>query len=193
MNARRSRMDVRGAALTAAFLALASLAACNDSHPRSPGAGTPGVTGSTNTSPTLEGSWVLTSTPLTSSCGSLNTMFEGTAVLTVVQAGNAFNFTMTDDCNNPIPGGTGTVDPTGTVQFGNEATRTVSATCTVNLTQDWTGITRMPSDTFSGGNVMNLAPMTGASNCNATLPCTVNGSFNANRCPATGCQVTCTQ
>ena len=192
MNARRSRMDVRRSALAVALLGLAALAACSDSKPRSPGAGTPGVTGSNNTSPSLEGSWVLTSTPLTSTCGSLNTMFEGTAVLTVVQAGNAFDFTMTDDCNNPIPGGTGTIDPTGAVQFGNEGSRTVSSTCTVNLTQDWTGITRMPSDTFSGGNVMNLSPMTGASNCNATLPCTVNGSFNATRCPASGCQVTCT-
>ena len=184
-------MEARRSAITAAFLCLAALAACNDSHPRSPGAGTPGVTGTTTTSPSLEGSWVLTSTPLTSNCGTLNTMFEGTTVLTVVQAGNAFNFTMTDDCRNPIPGGTGQIDPTGTVQFGNEANRTVSSSCTVNLTQDWTGITRNPTDMFSGSNVMNLSPMTG-STCNATLPCTVNGSFNATRCPASGCVVTCT-
>jgi hypothetical protein len=185
-------MDARRSAITAAFLALAALTACHDSNPRSPGAGTPGVTGSTTTSPSLEGSWVVTSTPLSSTCGPLNTMFEGTAVLTIVQAGNAFDFTMTDDCNNPIPGGTGQIDPTGTIQFGNETNRTVSSTCTVSLAQDWTGITRTPADMFTGANVLNVSPMAGASNCNTTLPCTVHGSFNANRCPSSGCQVTCT-
>jgi hypothetical protein len=187
------RMDARRFAFTAAFLGLAALAACSDSHPRSPGVGTPGVTGTTTTSPSLEGSWVLTAAPLTSSCGTLNTMFQQTTVLTVVQAGNAFSFTMTDNCNNPLNGGTGQIDPTGTVTFGNEGNRVVSSSCTVSLSQDWTGIARTPAGTISGSDIMNLSSMAGANNCNATLPCTVTASFNADRCPATGCQVTCTR
>jgi hypothetical protein len=186
-------MDARRfAIITAAFLGLAAFAACNDSSPRSPGAGTPGVTGSTTTSPSLEGSWVVTSTPLTSTCGTLNTMLQQTAVLTIVQAGNAFNFTMTDDCNNPLAGGTGQIDPSGAVTFGNEGNQTVSSTCTVSLTQDFTGVTRTPADTFSGSDVLNVSPMAGSNNCNATLPCSLTASFNANRCPTGGCQVTCT-
>jgi hypothetical protein len=100
-------MSARRYALPAAFLCSLLLGACNDDNPRSPGAGTPGVTGSNNTSPSLEGAWVVRSTPLTSPCGALNTMMEATTVLTITQAGNAFNFAMADDCGNPLPGGTG--------------------------------------------------------------------------------------
>src|SRR5262249_12730817 len=113
-------------------------------------------------------------------------------VLTVVQAGNAFNFTLADDCGNAMPGGTGQIDPSGTLQLGNQADIPVSATCTVHATQDFTGVTRTGSDMFSGSNVLSLAQTGGTTGCNATLPCTVTGSFSANRCPATGCQVTCT-
>ena len=184
-------MDARRFALPVAFLCLMLNAACHDDEPRSPGAGTPGVTGNSS-SPSLEGAWVVQSTPLTNTCGSLNTMMEQTAVLTIVQAGNSFNFTMADDCGNPIPGGTGQVDPSGTVQLGTESTRAVSPTCSVRLTQDWTGVTRTSTDMFSGTNVLSVEGQAGQNNCSVTLPCTVNASFNASRCPASGCQVTCT-
>src|SRR5262245_31026420 len=59
-------MHARQLALPAAVLCVA-LAACHDGDSRSPGAGTPGVTGTPG--PTLEGSWVITSTPTNSSCG----------------------------------------------------------------------------------------------------------------------------
>jgi len=184
-------MDARRFALPAAFLCL-TLAACSDDNPRSPGTGTPGVTGNNNASPSLEGSWVVQSTPLASSCGTLNTMMEATTVLTIVQAGNAFNFTMADDCGNPLPGGTGQIDPSGTVALGSETSRTVSSTCMVSLTQDWTGVARTPADMVSGSNVLSVAPQAGMDGCNATLPCTVTASFNASRCPTSGCQVSCT-
>jgi hypothetical protein len=186
------RMVARRFALPVALLSLVLTVACSDDNPRSPGAGTPGVTGVNNTSPSLEGSWVVQSTPLTSTCGSFNTMMEQTAVLTIVQAGNSFNFTMADDCGNPIPGGTGQIDPSGTVQLGTETTRTVNGTCAVRLTQDWTGVTRTSADMFSGTNVLSIQGQTGQDNCSVTLPCTVNASFNATRCPTSGCQVTCT-
>jgi len=184
-------MIARSFALPVAMLSLALTAACNDDNPRSPGAGTPGVTGQT-VSQSLDGAWVVQSTPLTSTCGSFNTMMEQTTVLTIVQAGNAFDFTMADDCGNPIPGGTGQIDPSGTVQLGTESTRTVNSTCAVRITQDWTGVTRTTADMFAGTNVLSLQGQTGQDTCSVTLPCTVNASFSATRCPASGCQVTCT-
>ena len=189
-------MHARTLALPAALVCL-MFSACSDSDPRSPGAGTPGVAGSVTgggSGDALDGPWVVTSSPRTSNCGPLNVLFETTTVMTIAQAGNDFNFTMTDDCGTPIPGGTGSVDPGGTLTFRTEVNRNLTTTCQLRLTQDWTAFAQFPADQFTGSTVLSVvnSQQPGMSSCGPSLPCTVTGTFTAVRCPRTGCDVTCT-
>lgn len=184
-------MTARRFAVPAALICLMFSACGDDDDPRSPGAGSPGVVGETLIAPSLEGSWVVTSTPASSTCGPLNVVFEPTTVLTVMQAGNDFDFTMEDDCGNPLPGGTGSVDPSGAVSFGATTTRLLTTSCTLQLTQSWSGLARPPADVFNGATILTAAGSTVAG-CDPSLPCTVSGAFQAQRCPSAGCQVTCT-
>jgi len=189
-----SAMHARHLALPAALLCVMFAACDDDDDPRSPGAGSPGVAGTSMTPPSLEGSWVVTSTPATSNCGPLNVIFENVAVLTIVQAGNDFDFSMKDDCGNPIPGGTGRVDPSGAVQFGTATTRPLTSSCMLDLTQEWAGLARTSADVINGSNLLTIAgsQLAGVDSCDPTLPCSVTGPFQAERCPRSGCSVTCT-
>ena len=189
-------MRARHLALPAALVCL-MFSACDDDDPRSPGAGSPGVVGATMAGPSLEGSWLITSTPVNSSCGTLNgtlKALETVTVLTLVQAGNDFDFTMRDDCGTPIPGGSGSVDPSGAVSFDATTVQPVNATCTLQLRESWTGFARLPTDVFNGSNTVsvNASPLQGQNDCGTSLPCAVTSTFQAARCASTGCVVTCT-
>ena len=189
-------MHSRQLALSAALLCLVFSACGSDDDPRSPGAGSTGVVGTSlgGTARTLDGFWVVTASP-TGTCGPLNALFESTTVLTIVQAGNDFDFTMEDDCGNPIPGGTGSVDPNGTLIFRSEVSRNLTTTCLLRLSQDWTGFAQLPGDTMTGSSVLSIvnSQQPGMDDCGTnTLPCTVTGPFTAERCPSSGCDVTCT-
>lgn len=186
-------MRARHLALPAAILCL-TFAACDDDDPRSPGAGTPRVAGAGVAGPSLEGFWLVTSTPVNNSCGAIDARLETVTVLTLVQAGSDFDFTMRDDCGTLIPGGTGRVDPSGAVSFDTVTVEPLDATCTLRVTQSFTGFARTPTDVFNGTSSVNVAASTlqGQNDCGTALPCTVTASFRAVRCPATGCQVTCT-
>ena len=187
-------MNPRQLALPAALLCLMFSACGDDDDPRSPGAGSPGVVGaSLGGSRSLDGPWVVTSSRGTSGCGPLNVLFATTTVMTIVQAGNDFSFTMEDACGNPLPGGTGSIDPGGTLIFRSEASRNLTVTCLLRLSQDWTGFAPPPGDTITGTSVLSVvnSQQPGMSNCGPALPCTVTGSFTAERCRG-GCDVTCT-
>ncbi|HZN01992.1 MAG TPA: hypothetical protein VFD06_00245 [Candidatus Polarisedimenticolia bacterium] len=189
-------MEARRAVCSALTLCALLLIGCGeDDDPRSPGVGSPGVAGtSMGSAQSLDGSWVITSDPENRNCGPLNALFETVTVMTIVQAGNDFNFTMVDNCGTSIPGGTGSIDPGGTVRFGTEASRSLTSTCRVLLSEDWTGFAQIPTDEFNGSNVLSIvnSHQPGQDDCGQSVPCTVSGSFIAERCPRSGCNVTCT-
>lgn len=189
-------MNARHFALPAAVLCLVLSACDDDDEPRSPGAGTPGAVGQSFNGPftgqSIDGPWVVTTTPVSSSCGPISNIIENVMVLSIVQAGNEFDFNLEDDCGNPIPGGTGTIDPSGAVSFATLTSRRLSATCVVNVTTTWSGLARTSSDVISGSAVMNAAATPGLDNCTVPLPCTAAGSFRAEPCPGGNCAVTCT-
>lgn len=176
-------MFMRNVALPAAVLCLMfSACSVNDDGPRPQSA-----VGGSMDGPSLEGSWVVTTTPANGNCGQRFGMEQKVTVLKVVQAGNDFEFSMEDDCGNPIPGGTGSVDPGGVFSFSTVTTTPLIGSCTLQATETWSGAARMPADAFDGSRNLTVTDTCGGSNS-----CTVGGSFSAARCPASGCVVTCT-
>ena len=168
--------------------------ACTDDDAEGPKAGPgPILTGSPMVAPSVEGSWVLTSTPAVSGCGALNVLFASEAVLTITQAGNALEFALTDSCGRPIPGGEGRVDANQIVELNALVDRALTATCTLTVEQVRTGSVDSPPDVISGADVLTISGSddSGADDCDPSLPCTVSGTFTATRCGRAGCEVTC--
>ena len=152
------------------------------------------LTGVNAITPLLDGEWVLTSTPATAGCGPLNALFPTESVLTITQKGNVIEFGLADSCGRPIPGGEGRVDASQVVALGTQITRGVTSTCSLKLEQLRTGVLEVPPNICSGSDVLTLSPSDDpSSDCGASLPCNVTGTFTAVRCPRSGCQVTCAQ
>lgn len=168
--------------------------ACGHDDAEDPSLGPgPILAGSTMVTPSLDGSWVITSTPAASDCGALNVLFATEAVLTITQAGNAIEFALADACGRPIPGGEGRVDPDRVVELGSEASRGLTSTCTLTVEQVRTGTVDSPPDVFSGTDVLTISGSDdpAADDCDPSLPCVVSGTFTATRCPRSGCAVAC--
>jgi hypothetical protein len=180
--------------LVAAVICLACVACSDDDNAKEfvPGAG-PILTGTTTVTPTVEGTWVLTSTPAAGSCGALNVLYPTESVLTLVQAGNDLAFTVKDSCGRSIPGGRGRVEVAGTIELGSNSIRSLTPTCALKFTQALIGLVEKPPNVFTGSDVLTIdgSNVSGFDQCDVSLPCTVSGSFTATRCPREGCAVTC--
>ena len=187
-------MHARSSAVPALAFSLLFLA-CNgdDADDVTLGPG-PILAGSTMVTPSLQGSWVITSTPAASGCGALNVLFATEAVLTITQAGNTIEFALTDACGRPIPGGEGHVDAARIVELDTEVDRGLTATCTLKLEQVRIGSVGSPPDVFSGTDVLTISGSDDPADddCDPSLPCSVSGTFTATRCLRSGCSVTCT-
>jgi hypothetical protein len=180
-------------ALVPLVLCLAAVA-CSDDDAKdfTPGPGEI-LTGTVMVPPSVDGSWVLRSVPVLGGCGALNAIYQTETVLTIVQAGNALEFTLTDGCGRPVPGGVGRVDPARAVELITEIDRGLTATCTLTLKQERIGIVEIPANEFSGSDVLTIAgsDVPGSDDCDPSLPCSVSGTFTATRCPRSGCVTTC--
>ncbi|HKQ96774.1 MAG TPA: hypothetical protein VJV75_02750 [Candidatus Polarisedimenticolia bacterium] len=182
--------------LLIATLALAGLSlACGDDDAEPVSVG-PGVilTGTPKVTPRLQGSWVISSTPAFTGCGALNVLYEAQSVLTIAQVGGDIRFTLTDTCGRPIPGGEGTVDFNQIVELTAKTSRFLTTTCGLVIEQVRTGTVATPADQFSGSDVLTITPVDqpGLDDCDASLPCTVTGTFSATRCIRDVCAVACT-
>jgi len=177
----------------AVVLCLAAVA-CSDDDPKEfvPGAG-PILTGTTTITPSVEGTWVLTATPAASGCGALNVLYPVESVLTLAQTVNDLQFTLTDSCGRPIPGGSGRVEVGGTINLRSIALRALTPTCALRVNLRLDGLVEIPPNLFAGSDILSIdgSNITGLDQCDATLPCVVSGSFTATRCPREGCPVTC--
>ena len=187
----RMTVGIGLAAATALLLACNRSGDAQDFEPTT----TTFLTGTSSAAPNLEGRWLVQSTPVLSACGALNVLFVSPTVLTVgPQMKNAFEFTLADACGRPVPGGNGTVDLSGNVTLSAESRKRLTATCVLRLAQHRIGAVESPPNVFSGTDVLRISAseQSGSDACDATLPCTVSGTFTATRCPAAGCAVTCT-
>jgi len=183
-------------ARTGTLLALAAsllFVGCSDDD--DDGGGLPGPTlllaGQSTTTPSVEGSWVLSATPAVAGCGAFNILFPTEAVLTIVQAGNTIEFSLADACGRPLPGGEGQVGPDRIVEMGSDLDRGLTANCTLKVDQVRIGPVETPPDVFSGSDVLTISGSDDSAGCDPSLPCTVTGTFTATRCPRSGCAVTC--
>jgi len=180
-------------ALLTIFLCPAAVACSDDdAEDFTPGTATV-ISGTIMVPPSVDGSWVVRSVPALSGCGALNSLYQTESVLTIVQAGNDFEFTLTDSCGRAIPGGVGRVDPSRAVELITRFDRGLTATCTLSFKQERVGIVEIPANEFSGSVVLTItgSDIPGSDACDPSLPCSVSGTFTATRCPRSGCVVTC--
>lgn len=189
-------MRPRTGTLLALAASLLAVACSNDEQGGRPG-GTLNLAGQSTTTPSVEGSWVLSSTPGAAACGALNILFPTEAILTMAQAGNSIEFSLTDACGRPLPGGEGRIGTDRLVELASSVNRGLTADCVLEIEQVRIGPVETPPDLFSGSDMLTIRSHLeegadpGSDLCDPSLPCTVTGTFTAMRCPRSGCAVTC--
>lgn len=183
-----------GVTLLVTAIVCLGLVACSDDDPVEfvPGAG-PILAGTVTITPEVGGTWVLAATPAAAGCGALNVLYPTESVLTLVQVGSDLAYTLTDSCGRTLPGGEGRVEVGGPIRLGSNVVRSLTPTCALIVTQTLDGLVATPPNLFTGSDVVTIDGSTAVAfdACDASLPCSVSGTFTATRCPREGCSVTC--
>lgn len=172
-----------------AGLLLLPCTSCSKDDQSTVSAGPMDVAGYSQIPPSMEGSWVFKSTRTGGTCGFPREFFNTDQLeLHVTQVGNDLAFDQRDGCGRALLAGTGTVSPTGIVTLSSQVFEPLTTSCTLRLSQVRTGTAGTPPNTIAGSDVLNIS---GGPACAAGVPCAVNGTFTATRCPAAGCGLTC--
>jgi hypothetical protein len=172
-----------------AGLLLLPFASCNNDETSPVSAGPMDVAGYAQIPPSMEGSWVIKSTRTGGTCGFPREFFNTDPLeLHVTQVGNDLVFDQRDGCGRALLAGTGTVTPAGIVTLSSETFEPLTTSCTLKLSQVRNGTAGTPPNTIAGSDVLNIS---GGPACAGGVPCSVNGTFTATRCPAAGCGLAC--
>ena len=183
--------SLRPPALAWLFVLLALGCSDHDESSVKSAAGGPLLSGVADTTPRIEGTWPLTTTPVLNTCGSLGSLPVDTAALEIVQAGNDLAIHRMDACGSGLALVSGSITPANALTAESSRTFDLSPSCRLVVDEALASLVDDAGNHMTGTITLGLTPVADAAiDCGGGFPCQIDLSFAADKCSPRGCAAT---